>query len=108
MSGEDPFDSSRARSLVEGAFPAPVARAFARLAAAGDDPQPAVDLLATLVRYLGLVFLRDLLARPERWTADFTGELLNVLWILEATVATYPLQADLLERIVGQPLVAVE
>jgi len=23
--------------------------------------------------------------RPECWTAEFTGELLNVLWILEAT-----------------------
>jgi hypothetical protein len=38
--------------------------------------------------------------RPERWTAEFTGELLNVLWILEATLAIYPAQRDLLERIV--------
>jgi hypothetical protein len=38
--------------------------------------------------------------RPERWTADFTGELLHVLWILEATIATYPAQRNLLERIV--------
>lgn len=38
--------------------------------------------------------------RPERWTAEFTGELLNVLWILEATLAEYPGQARLLERIV--------
>jgi hypothetical protein len=38
--------------------------------------------------------------RPERWTAEFTAELLNVLWILEATLATYPAQRDLLERIV--------
>ncbi|RJP31104.1 MAG: hypothetical protein C4547_15765 [Phycisphaerales bacterium] len=38
--------------------------------------------------------------RPERWTAAFTGELLNVLWILEATLETYPLQRELLERIV--------
>jgi hypothetical protein len=38
--------------------------------------------------------------RPERWTADFTGELLNVLWILEATIAIYPAQRDLLKCIV--------
>lgn len=38
--------------------------------------------------------------RPERWTAEFTGELLSVLWILEATIETYPAQRDLLERIV--------
>lgn len=38
--------------------------------------------------------------RPQRWTAAFTGELLNVLWILEATLATYPAQRNLLERIV--------
>ena len=38
--------------------------------------------------------------RPERWTAEFTGELLNVLWILEATIETYPVQRDLLERII--------
>ncbi len=38
--------------------------------------------------------------RPERWTAEFTGELLNVVWILEATIAIYPAQRDLLERIV--------
>lgn len=37
---------------------------------------------------------------PERWTADFTGELLNVLWILEATIALYPAQRELLNRIV--------
>jgi hypothetical protein len=40
--------------------------------------------------------------RPERWTAEFTGELLNVLWILEATIATYPAQRNLLERIIEE------
>jgi len=38
--------------------------------------------------------------RPERWTADFTGELLRVLWILEATIETYQAQRNLLERII--------
>jgi hypothetical protein len=38
--------------------------------------------------------------RPERWTAEFTTELLHVLWILEATIETYPLQTNLLDRIV--------
>lgn len=38
--------------------------------------------------------------RPARWTADFTGELLNVLWILEETLALQPTQRDLLNRIV--------
>lgn len=38
--------------------------------------------------------------RPERWTSEFTTELLHVLWILEATLGTYPAQRDLLERIV--------
>ena len=34
--------------------------------------------------------------RPEKWTGDFTTELLELLWILEATIAEYPLQAKLL------------
>jgi len=38
--------------------------------------------------------------RPERWTAEFTSELLRVLWILESTIETYPAQRDLLDRIV--------
>jgi hypothetical protein len=38
--------------------------------------------------------------RPERWSPEFTTELLRVLWILEATVETYPHQAGLLDRIV--------
>ena len=28
--------------------------------------------------------------RPERWTAEFTRELLELLWVLEATVAVWP------------------
>jgi len=37
--------------------------------------------------------------RPERWTAQFTTELLELLWVLEATLATYPSQAQLLAKV---------
>lgn len=39
--------------------------------------------------------------RPERWTSQFTTELLELLWVLEATLATYPLQAQLLEEVIA-------
>ncbi len=38
---------------------------------------------------------------PERWTSRFTTELLDLLWVLEATVALYPEQADLLGHVVA-------
>ncbi len=38
--------------------------------------------------------------RPERWTSQFTTELLELLWVLEATVENYPEQAKLLEAII--------
>ncbi len=41
--------------------------------------------------------------RPERWTGDFTTELLELLWILEATLLEYPTQAKLLSAVVKQP-----
>jgi hypothetical protein len=41
--------------------------------------------------------------RPERWTGQFTTELLELLWVLEATVETYPDQAKLLDAIVAGP-----
>ena len=41
--------------------------------------------------------------RPERWTSQFTTELLELLWVLEATVAGYPAQANLLEAVVAGP-----
>jgi len=41
--------------------------------------------------------------RPDRWTGQFTTELLELLWVLEATVAGYPEQADLLRAIVKGP-----
>ncbi len=37
--------------------------------------------------------------RPERWTSQFTTELLELLWVLEATVALRPEQARLLEAV---------
>lgn len=37
--------------------------------------------------------------RPERWTAQFTTELLQLLWVLEATIAAYPQQAQLLYNV---------
>ena len=44
--------------------------------------------------------------RPERWTARYTTEFLELLWVLEATVALYPEQARLLESIVAGPCFA--
>jgi hypothetical protein len=41
--------------------------------------------------------------RPERWTSQFTTELLELLWVLEATVEGYPEQAKLLEAVVAGP-----
>ena len=39
--------------------------------------------------------------RSEVWTSQFTTELLELLWVLEATVEGYPKQAELLESIVS-------
>jgi hypothetical protein len=41
--------------------------------------------------------------RPERWTSQFTTELLELVWVLEATVAGYPEQAKLLDTVVSGP-----
>ena len=38
--------------------------------------------------------------RPQQWTSQFTTELLELLWVLEATVASYPEQAELLDAVV--------
>ena len=38
--------------------------------------------------------------RPTIWSAAFTTELLELIWVLEATVAGYPEQAELLEAVV--------
>ena len=37
--------------------------------------------------------------RPEQWTPQFTTELLELLWVVEATLALYPKQAQLLEAV---------
>jgi Type ISP C-terminal specificity domain len=37
---------------------------------------------------------------PDRWSGQFTTEFLELLWILEATIATYPEQAKLLNEVV--------
>lgn len=39
--------------------------------------------------------------RPERWTSQFTTELLELIWVLEATVEGYPEQAKLLEAVIA-------
>ena len=39
--------------------------------------------------------------RPERWTSQFTSELLGLLWVLEATLKCYPEQSRLLEAVVA-------
>ena len=38
--------------------------------------------------------------RPARWTSAFTTELLELLWVLEATAAVYPEQERLLKAVV--------
>lgn len=42
--------------------------------------------------------------RPRRWTTQFTTELLELLWVLEATLAIYPQQAQLLDTVLQGPL----
>ena len=37
--------------------------------------------------------------RPERWTSEFTTELLELLWVLATTVEGYPKQQKLLEAV---------
>ena len=39
--------------------------------------------------------------RPERWTPEFTTELLELLWVLETTVKGYSKQQDLLEAVLA-------
>jgi hypothetical protein len=42
---------------------------------------------------------------PVRWTPELTRQFLELLWVLERTLALYPLQAELLERIASGPLI---
>jgi len=39
----------------------------------------------------------------DQWPGEFTTELLEFLWVLEATVAGYPAQAELLSAVVNGP-----
>jgi hypothetical protein len=41
---------------------------------------------------------------PERWTSDFTDELLRLLWILEHTLAMEPALSKLLDAVCAGPL----
>ncbi len=41
--------------------------------------------------------------RPEHWTGQFTTELLELLWVLEATIEGYPAQTKLLDAVVAGP-----
>ena len=41
--------------------------------------------------------------RPRRWPATFNSELLELLWVLEGTLALYPEQAHLLDRVLAGP-----
>jgi len=46
--------------------------------------------------------------RPERWTNEFTTELLELLWVLEATLEEYPKQSRLLANVVKGPCFRVD
>lgn len=46
--------------------------------------------------------------RPRRWTAEYTEDLLRLLWILEATLAEYPAQRVLLEEILAGELISAD
>jgi len=46
--------------------------------------------------------------RPERWTAQFTTEVLELLWVLEATLAIYPEQAQLLGEVLESDLLPAD
>ena len=46
--------------------------------------------------------------RPERWTSQFTTELLELLWVLEETVNCYPEQERLLEAVVASDCIQAE
>lgn len=46
--------------------------------------------------------------RPTAWTHAFTRELLELLWVLEATIAGYGEQAALLEEVLASDLFAAD
>ena len=40
---------------------------------------------------------------PQRWTAQFTRELLELLWVLQATLAHHPQLEQLLSDVIASP-----
>jgi hypothetical protein len=46
--------------------------------------------------------------RPERWTAELTHELLELLWVLEATVEMFPDLKQTLLEVVSGPIFPAE
>ena len=46
--------------------------------------------------------------RPRVWTREFTRELLELIWVLEKTVADYPKQKKLLESVLDSPLFNID
>jgi hypothetical protein len=42
--------------------------------------------------------------RPDHWTPAYTGELLELLWILERTLALGPIQTMLLDDVIAGPI----
>lgn len=46
--------------------------------------------------------------RPERWTSQFTTELLELLWVLEATIDGYPAQTALFDAILASDCIRAD
>jgi hypothetical protein len=46
--------------------------------------------------------------QPDRWLAEYTTELLNLLHVLGRLVALEPAQVDLLDRICAAPMLNEE
>jgi len=46
--------------------------------------------------------------RPEVWTGQFTTELLELLWVLEATIESYPEQTRILNAVIKGPCFQAE
>ena len=44
--------------------------------------------------------------RPTRWRAQFTEELLEVMWVLEHTIGMFPSVSKVLDEIVAGPTIA--
>ena len=45
---------------------------------------------------------------PPSWTPDLGRELLELLWVLEKTLETYPQQEDLLQRVLAAPIFSTD